>query len=556
MKFIRPARVPLFLLIILYPFMLAGAAAQMSPEAPDAWTVVASGIEYQKYHITNPRPVDIFVTRMDRSNQSVTIDSAIGQGRLSGGTEKVSGMAARYDQNINYWARTWGNRNRVVVAINGYFFGSPQEPSGVPWSGVVNSAWYSKRFTTNIGDAGFAWTLDRQAFIGKCVFHRAERNDISFIGASYDPNIDAINITRSDEELILYTPQYDATTKTLENGATPRAEILIELTRPSLVISDPSYVRGTIKGIYKNSGSTPIPFDHAVLAAWGNIGSALVSRINGGDIDVGDEVRITNEITDCVSDPQHDWTNVYASLGGDYHFLRAGAYYPPSNPDATVRNSRTVVGYSSSYVFFVVVDGFNANVSEGITLLSLSDWMEVTLGATDAVSLDSGTSSTMVVNGEVKNNTYCTYTRNCGMQNPTGTESQFQSSPPDSGEAVEISTASDNAYVGSGLMMVVVEPRAQSARFRSGQSLTALLQTSLRLGPGANYASLLTLNPGAQGIVITHLLDGVLATGSYWWKGTFGGSTGWVKEESMQGGQLPPPPGEVQALFPLILINP
>jgi hypothetical protein len=275
----------------------------------------------------------------------------------------------------------------------------------------------------------------------------------------------------------------------------------------------------------------------------------MVNRVNNGDIEVGNEVRITNEITDCPVDTQHDWTNVYASLGGDYHFLRSGAYYAPSNPDAAVRNSRTVVGYSSSYIFFVVVDGFDAGVSEGITLRSLSDWMEATLGATDAVSLDSGTSSTMVVNGEVKNNTYCTYTRDCGMQTATDEKPQIEIEQPDATDA------DDHAYVGSGLMMVVIEPQARSVRFRTGQALTALQQTSLRLGPGTNYGSILTINIGAQGGVITHSLNGVLATGSYWWKGSFGGTTGWVKEEVMQGGQAPPP-GDIQSYFPIIILNP
>jgi len=556
MKYLKPARFILLFVLVFYPFLLAGATAQKAPDAPDAWSVVAPGIEYQKYHINNPRPVNIFATRMDRNNLNVTIESAIAQGRLSGGTEKVSGMATRYDQNINYWNRVWGNRNRVVVAINGYFFGSPHEPSGVPWSGVIHSGWYAKRFTDTVGDAGFAWTLNRQAFIGKCVYHRAERNDINFVGASYDPNIQAINVARSGEELILYTPQYDTTTKTVENGATPRVEILIELARPSLILSDPSYIRGTIRGIYRNTGSTPIPFDYAVLAAWGNVGSAMVNRVNIGDIEVGNEVRITNEITDCAADPQHDWTNVYASLGGDYHFLRAGAYYAPNNPDATVRNSRTVVGYSGSYIFFVVVDGFDAGVSEGITLRSLSDWMEATLGVTDAVSMDSGTSSTMVVNGEVKNNTYCTYTRNCGMQTTTDAEPQIDIDRPEAGDVIELSNADDHAYVGSGLMMVVVEPQARSVRFRTGQALTALQQTSLRLGPGINYGSNLTINTGAQGSVVTHSLNGVLATGSYWWRGSFGGTLGWVKEDAMQGGQAPPPPGDFHSYFPFILLTP
>jgi len=542
----------LFIIFLLFPFTSIHAASLAGPESPDAWTVVGQGIEYQKFHRTfHGRPVNIFITRMDRNDQSTAIESSIAQGRLSGGTETIGGMATRYDQAINYWGRMWGNRNRVVVAINGYFFGNPDEPPGVPWSGQVQSGWYAKRYTETRGDAGFAWTLERDAFIGKCVHHRAEKNDIYFLSAGYDPNIDAINIARADDEkLILYTPQYDATTKT---GDTPRAEILVELSRPTLLISDPSYVRGIIRAIRKNDGSTPIPFDHVVIAAWGSVGDDLVSRINQDDIQVGDEVRISQEITDCITEPvKHDWSGVYAGIGGDYHFLRGGDYYAPNNNDATWPNSRTIVAYNSAYVFFIVVDAFDPNVSEGITIPELTSFLRDTLGATDAVSLDSGTSSTMVVNGQVMNNTYCNYTRKCGMQGPVETVQSTGNNQLPKEPAIVWSETDDQAYVGNGLMMVVVEPSSYSGSFFNGQALTVTQQTSLRLGPGSNYATLVTLNSGEQGTVLAHSLNGVRAKGSYWWKATFGGTQGWVKEESLRGGQLPPPTGNIKLYLPIV----
>jgi len=538
------------LLVILYPHMIALGASHHEPDIPDAWAAVAPGIEFQKYHLTSPRAINIFVARMDRTNLGVAIESSIAQGRLSGGTETVGGMAARYEQAINYWGETWGNRNRVVVSINGYFFGSSFELPGVPWSGQIHSGWYAKRYYETTGDAGFVWKLNREAYIGKCIYHRPERNDIYFPSAAYDPNIDAINVARSDEQLILFTPQYDATTKTLETGAIPRVEILIELSRPGLLVSDPAYVRGYIREIRRNNGSTPIPFDHAVLAAWGDVGSAMVSRINSDAIAVGDEVRITQEIKDCTSEPvQHDWSKVYAGIGGDYHFLRNGVYYAPNNPDATWPNSRTVIAYNASYVYYIVVDAFDPGVSVGITIPELSNFLKGTLGATDAVSLDSGTSSTMVVNGTVVKNTYCNYTRNCGSQGATVITPPGEYAPS-TGSAIQWNSVENQAYVGNGMMMVVVEPRVRSSSFVPSQLVNATQQTSLRLGPGTNYATLATISPGAQGQVQSHDINGVLSKGSYWWKVAFGGSVGWVKEEALQGGQVPSP--EFQLYLPVI----
>jgi hypothetical protein len=527
-----------FLLLASVYFIGVNSRAEAKSDvAQNAWETIAPGVEFQKFHLTQPRPIDIFVTRMDRANPEVTIDSAIAQGRLSGGTETVSGMFARYQQAINYWGKTWGNRNRVVVAINGYFFGPEREPPGVPWSGLVQSGWYAKRFYETVGDAGFTWKLDGTAHIGKCVYHRGEKNDVTFVDAGYDPNIQAVNVARTNEELILYTSHFDGTTKT----SAPRVEISIEVDRPALLISDPNYVLGYVRDIRKNQGSTPIPFDHVVLSAWGDIGDALVSRINSGAIKIGSEVRLTQEITDCLSEPKHDWANVYASMGGDYHFLNGGDLTIPNNQDATWPNSRTAIAYNENYVFFVVVDAFNPRVSEGITIPELANFLTGTLGATDAVTLDSGTSSTMVVNGAVVNNTYCNYTRKCGSQ-ASSSETPFSQMPESSSEqTIEWSTAEVQAYVGSAMLMVVVEPLARSSTFTSTQVVTTAAETSLRLGPGSNYASTGTVPAGVTGVVQEPIngLNGVLAKGSYWWKVDFGGSVGWVREEALQGGSLP-----------------
>src|SRR5574341_872738 len=74
----------LFLLILLQTHSLVFGATGDEPNAPDAWSAVAPGIEYQKYSRTSPRRIKIFVARMDRGNHSVAIDSSIAQGVAAG----------------------------------------------------------------------------------------------------------------------------------------------------------------------------------------------------------------------------------------------------------------------------------------------------------------------------------------------------------------------------------------------------------------------------------------------------------------------------------------
>ena len=509
--------------------------------AVDGWQPVADGIDYQKFHLTSPRPIDIFVARLDRSNPNTTIDTGLGQGKIISGRETVKDMAARYDQTINYWGQTWGNRNQVVVAINGYYFDGT---TGTPWSGVGQSGWYAKRFTETVGDAGFGWSLNRDAYIGECVYHSAGKQFITFNG--YTPNISDINVPYDgNQKTILYTPQYDSGTDTVNSQSDPVLEIVIELTRPTLILPQPKSVEGTIRSINDKQGSALIPFDHVVFSVWGDVRTTLLDKIAIGDINVGDKVGITQEISNCVSSPVIDWTKTYATLGGDYHFLRDNTPRTVfSNPDASVPNSRTAVAYNSQYVFYIVVDGFNLGVSEGIKISELVSFVQGTLGGTDAVSLDSGTSSTMVINGQIVNNTYCTYTRNCGMkpkessgtanagqflslyQTDTGDTSKLPGDKPTIVNAPEV----DEARVGTGMFMIVSQPLIQSSSYSPGDNFLFTNTADLLLGPGTNYTSVLSVPAGATGTVVGHAngLNGVYAKGQYWWPVNYNGVIGWT----------------------------
>jgi PKD repeat protein len=547
------------LMLVLAIFIPAGTAlgaplagVEAPTAAPEAWEEIAPGIQYQLFHLSNPRPINIFVTRMERGSPNVTIESSIAQGKLAYGTEQISGMANRYDQAINYWGE-WGNRNHVAVAINGYFFGSPYELPGVPWSGQVHSGWYAKRYSDAVGDAGFAWMMDGDARIGSCVFHNSKQF-ITFGDTGYAPKFQGINVEHDDENIILYTPQYDTDTNT--NTDEPILEILVEMTQPAALVASPNMVKGYIREIQDGVGSMPIPFDHVVISAWGGVRLDILDVVGTGEIAIGDEVGISQEISNCPTSPhQFDWTNTYAGIGGDYHFLNDGVVRTDfSNPDATYPNSRTVIAYSPEYVFYMVADRWNPGVSEGITIPELGYFARDTLGATDAVSQDSGGSSTMVVNGEVVNNTYCNWT-DCRPK-VLLEETQIITGTPDTNipRGVEIvapgsvnGSASWNeagileALVANGMLMVAVEPIVQSTTFTPTDMIPTDTEAKIRLGPGNNYAAFDIIPPGTNVEVLAHMngLNGVLAKGSYWWKVNYAGKAGWLREQDLQGGQTP-----------------
>ena len=63
---------------------------------------------------------------------------------------------------------------------------------------------------------------------------------------------------------------------------------------------------------------------------------------------------------------------------------------------------RTALGYNEDTLYLVVADGRQPKYSTGLTLYELASIL-IDLGATEAINLDGGSSSTFVVNNQVVN---------------------------------------------------------------------------------------------------------------------------------------------------------
>ena len=93
------------------------------------------------------------------------------------------------------------------------------------------------------------------------------------------------------------------------------------------------------------------------------------------------------------------------ATGGFPELLRAGAAVPlPETPFAQQRHPRSAIGWTAnqSALLLVVVDGRQPPYSDGMTLAELTALFR-RLGATDALNLDGGGSTTMIVAGKVVN---------------------------------------------------------------------------------------------------------------------------------------------------------
>jgi hypothetical protein len=463
------------------------------PVAPlGDWVSVGLGVDYREYRL--PGPNRAFVARMDRADPAVTIDTMIAQGLEDDRRETVSTMAVRGEGAINSWNGRWGTRNNVIVAINGSFH---DRLTGAPAGGQIHGGWYSGWDGVDSGRLGFGWTMEREALWGSCVVAPNDEQVLTFLESGHTTALHGINAPAGGERIVLYTPEFER----FSPGDPTGVELLVEMSRPAMIIPSPRMAVGTIQEIHRPAETEmAIPFDHIVIAGYGTMGGILSEYAH-----VGEQIGISLELRDlgfgCESPESEDWTKTYAGIEVGVAFLQDGEVVHDTAPYSVSRHPRTAIAFNDQYVYFVVVDGRSEGYSVGMTLDQLGAFVRDELDATYGLNLDGGGSSTMWVNGTVEN------------------------SPSDGHERP----------VPDGLMMVSVEPMVISKGFRPGARVQTTRPVELRLGPGYNYAALTALESHTEGVVRRDDggLGGVRATGVSWWPVEFNGIVGWAPQDTL-----------------------
>lgn len=471
-------------------FVLAVLIARGVASADSGWQRVVEGVDYRPYTLSGP--VRAFVARMQLDNPDLILEAGLAGGTVGEGFETVSAIANRYEDTINTWNSYWGTRSDVLVAINGSYY---DLETGVAGDGVIQSGWYASQFNDLGGTSGLAWKRDRSVFIGSCVYHRNGSQFVRNVTEGIRLPIDGVNRKVRNGEIILLTPQFGT-----HSYGGDRTEVLIEMTQPAGFLPGSKSSVGIVRAIHEHGGQYTIPFDHVVLSARGESRSALGTMMNIGDV-LGIELEITHLNRDCGGSNPDSWADVYTSVASNWVFLRDGEVIIDGDRGATIRNPRTALCYNETYLYFVVVDGRDDAYSVGMTIPELAAFCQDRLDANWGVNMDGGGSSTLWVDGQVKNN------------------------PSDGHER----------GVANALMMVLVEPKETSDRFDTGQSVQSRYPTNIHLGPGLNYPAIASVDTAAPGTITFHMnqLNGVLATGTRWWKVDFGGLIGWVDEAAL-----------------------
>jgi hypothetical protein len=282
------------------------------------------------------------------------------------GAESVSSLAARHG---------------ALAAVNGGYFRTTGiyrgEPAGAYVAGGrVLSEPNATRMEIAVSNAGGG---TRVAFAQLDVRMRAAAE-----GAAGRP-IDGINRPREKGELVLFTPEFHATTLTPPGGL----EIIVS--------------SGRVSDIRDGTGGAAIPKDGYVLSADG----AARDWARAG-FTVGRRVELEVETAARPAFPfEPEWV-----VGAGPLLVRDGAPLGAEQADAEGfafdfgrgRHPRTALGVrGDGAILLVTVDGRQPQKSVGMTLPELAGLM-AGLGCRDAINLDGGGSTTMVVGGKVVNN--------------------------------------------------------------------------------------------------------------------------------------------------------
>ena len=334
---------------------------------------VAPGIELYRVSdpglVDPPAPVAVHLLKLDPDR--VRIDSALSHARVME-AELVEAIA---------------RREQAIAAINAGFFNvNNGEPTGVlkiAGELVSDSSLMRGIVAIVTGEAGRQALHFDQASVRMALSTVIEGRDMT-------REIDGVDTTRARGRLMLYTPSYHADTDTAARG------VEWVLSGSPLQVTE----------VRHDAGSTPIPRDGAVLSYGG-----LEPPEPLGWLEPGSPVTLSARWTTAHGLNTATLERAEHIISGAGLLLRNGR--APGNWQSTerlksetfieVRHPRTIIGVDvDGAIWLAAVDGRQPDHSVGMTFADLVRLCE-RLELRDALNLDGGGSTTMVVQGTIVN---------------------------------------------------------------------------------------------------------------------------------------------------------
>lgn len=359
--------------LLLTLVLLVGISAQVYGQAlPTSQQEGLPGLTYTNTRVRGV-PWSIHVVRLERTNTLYRIDTGHAAGKAIG-VDTLSGQVAESN----------GKRGNVVAAINGDFYERNGTYAGAPRGMQVTGG---ELLSAPSGSSSF-WTDS----LGRPHLGKVESNfQVVWPDGTHTPF--GLNEDRQGDKLELYTPALGTSTHTYRGR-----ELILEAdgTSPWLPLQLGQVYTARVRRI-SNTGNTRIEPGTMVLSAE----PALANRLPA--VTVGAKLQLSTTSVPALLGVRAAISGgpILVSNGQPRRMLSSHSIGYESSSMA-MRHPRSAVGWNQSYLYFVVVDGRQPNLSIGMTLGELSEFM-VRLGCQEAMNFDGGGSTTLWYDGDVRN---------------------------------------------------------------------------------------------------------------------------------------------------------
>ena len=278
------------------------------------------------------------------------------------------------------------HRSSAIAAINAGFFLPTGEPAGLlKIDGELVSEIASHRGAVALVPGGFS----RKP---RLLFDQVSASVVVDLGSGKGRReipVDAVDTVRAPGALVLFTPRFWTDTRTPCDGG---SEFIFE--GHPLALTE-----------RREAGCTSgIPRDGGVLAAGPGVPAERLAGLT-----VGTRVRARAVYRTLNGTKPADWEAAPDIVGGVGLLASAGRLVKDWGPEkardgfATERHPRTVIGTAGDgRIWLIAVDGRNKTLSLGMSFAELQA-LVTRVGLVDALNLDGGGSTTMVVKGAVVN---------------------------------------------------------------------------------------------------------------------------------------------------------
>ncbi len=368
--------------------------ANIKAQTADAKTalkseVIASGVEHlqitrgykSEKEATGPWFINMLRIDLGRARLKMlhAMDEAVG-------LETVSSMATRYGAlaavNSGYFRTTGTYRGDSVgvEVLNGKFLSEPSNVRAaaglIERDGKQDLIFGHLRFFGQIASGSSAEWHGRLAR-GHTRKMRVPQPKHAIAG---------LNRPRGDNEMIIFTPEFHRTTLTDPKGL----ELIVRRER---IVE-----RRDLKG------SSTIPADGFVISIAGTARQWALEKLR-----VGMRVKLNIDWSPTETEQADSWKQAASIIGGGPQLIKNGRIEITNTAEKILpsfvsdRHPRTAIAkLKSGQILLITVDGRQPGESIGMSLTMLADLL-LEFGAVEAINLDGGGSTTMVIKNKLVN---------------------------------------------------------------------------------------------------------------------------------------------------------